>query len=96
MNPRAGADTLAWHDKAEPAQRAEIDRRHVTVAVIAAVGFGVAIVETAATVHVPAGGHHVNALRGASRGDAVRGVVAVPGAGGDEDPVDLLPTGGDR
>src|SRR5439155_9999066 len=78
------------YDSAEPAQPAEVDGAHVAVAVVTGVGFGVAVVEAAAAVDVPAGGHHVHALGGAAGGDARGGVVAVAGAGSHEDAVGAL------
>ena len=82
--------------RGEPAQGAEVDRVHVTVAVVAVVGLGVAVVEAAAAVDVGAAGHHVGALRLGSGRHSRGGIVAVPGSRAHEDPVDLMAPGHDR
>src|SRR6185436_5226217 len=70
---------------------AEVDGFHRPVAVVAAVGLGVAVVEAAAAVVVRAVEDRVHALRLVAGGDAVGAVVAVAGAGGYVDAVDLVP-----
>src|SRR6185503_5740767 len=67
------------------------DRFHGAVAVVAAVGLGVAVVEAAAAVVVGAVEDRVLALGVVPGRGAGGGVVPVPGARRDVDPVGLLP-----
>src|SRR4029077_20128698 len=69
---------------------------HVPVAGVPGVGLRVAVVEAAATVHVPPGGYHVHPLRRAAGGDARRGVVPIAGAGRHEHAVGFVTADGDR
>src|SRR3954453_7073708 len=69
---------------------AEVDGFHGAVAVVAAVAFGVAVVEAAAAVVVGAVEDGVHAFGGVAGGDPVGVVVAVAGAGRDVDAVGLV------
>ena len=73
---------------------AEVDGFHGAVAVVVAVGLGVAVVEAAAAVVVGAVEDGVHALGVVAGGDAVGVVVAVAGAGGDVDAVGLVAADG--
>src|SRR5215469_1660064 len=80
----------------EPAQGAEVDRVHVTVAVVTVVRLGVAVVEAASAVDVRGAGDHVGTLRRRPGRHPGGGIVAVSHPRGHIDPVDPVATGHHR
>lgn len=90
-DPRAAARA-----RAPSSAVAKVDGLHVAVADIEIVGLGVAVVEAAGAVVVGPVEDGVHALGRVALGRAAHGVVAVAGAGRDEDAVRLLAVQRDR
>src|SRR5579875_2786619 len=72
----------------EPAERPEVDGVHGAVAIVVPICFGVAVVETAATVDKRGAGHHVCPLRLGTSGYACSVVDSVAHPRSNLDPVD--------
>ena len=74
----------------------DVDSVHVAGCVVEIIRFGVAEVKAALGVEIEGGGDHIDAFRLTVDGSACRGVVAVAGARGDGDAVDLVSADGCR
>ena len=74
----------------------DVDGVHVSGFVVEIVRLGVAEVKAALAVEIEGGGDHVDAFGLPVDGSACRGVVAVAGARGDGDAVDLVSADGCR